>query len=45
MKKVILIILLFLTVNMPNANAYKKAAQFRKDVIMPRWEEVYMDLI
>lgn len=27
------------------ANAYKKAVQFRKEVIMPRWEEVYMDLI
>lgn len=25
-------------------NAYKKAAQYRKEVIMPRWEEVYMNL-
>ena len=27
------------------ANAYKKAVQFRKEVIMPRWEEVYMNII
>lgn len=26
-------------------NAYKKAAQYRKEVVMPRWEEVYMNLI
>lgn len=26
-------------------NAYKKASQYRKEVVMPRWEEVYMNLI
>lgn len=26
-------------------NAYKKAADYRKEVVMPRWEEVYMSLM
>lgn len=26
-------------------NAYKKASQYRKEVVMPLWEEVYMNLI
>ena len=26
-------------------NAYKKAVQYRKEVVMPRWEEVYMNFV
>jgi glycosyltransferase involved in cell wall biosynthesis len=26
-------------------NAYKKAAEFRQEVVMPRWENVYMSLV
>lgn len=31
--------------HMMGENAYKKAAEYRKEVVMPRWEEVYMSLM
>ena len=30
---------------MMGEDAYKKAAQYRKEVVMPRWEKLYKSLI